>query len=60
MFAQIVSTKKPDGKTYQYLHIVESYREGRTVKKRRVASLGIPTPNKTLSVTKAQHMTSAE
>ncbi|ACV58531.1 hypothetical protein Aaci_1507 [Alicyclobacillus acidocaldarius subsp. acidocaldarius DSM 446] len=40
MFAQIVSTKKPDGKTYKYLHIVESYREGRTVKKRRVASLG--------------------
>ncbi|MCY0900478.1 MAG: hypothetical protein OWU33_16425 [Firmicutes bacterium] len=40
MFAQIVSTKKPDGQTYQYLHIVESYREGRPVKKRRVASLG--------------------
>ncbi|WP_232070086.1 hypothetical protein [Kyrpidia spormannii] len=40
MFAQIVSTKKPDGKTYKYLHIVESYREGGTVKKRRVASLG--------------------
>ncbi|WP_231862933.1 IS1634 family transposase [Alicyclobacillus mali (ex Roth et al. 2021)] len=40
LFAQIVSTKKPDGKTYKYLHIVESYREGRTVKKRRVASLG--------------------
>nr|WP_026962433.1 IS1634 family transposase [Alicyclobacillus herbarius] len=40
MFAQIVSTKKPDGKTYKYLHIVESSREGGTVKKRRVASLG--------------------
>ncbi|WP_245543422.1 IS1634 family transposase [Kyrpidia tusciae] len=40
LFAQIVSTKKPDGKTYKYLHIVESYREGGTVKKRRVASLG--------------------
>ncbi|WP_245629153.1 IS1634 family transposase [Alicyclobacillus shizuokensis] len=40
LFAQIVSTKKPDGKTYKYLHIVESYRDGRTVKKRRVASLG--------------------
>ncbi|SHL12632.1 hypothetical protein SAMN05443507_14110, partial [Alicyclobacillus tolerans] len=25
-----------------------------------LTSLGIPTPNKTLSVTKAQHMTSAE
>ncbi|WP_425059291.1 hypothetical protein SCACP_39750 [Sporomusa carbonis] len=40
MFAQIVSTKKPDGKTYRYLHIVESYREGKSVKKRRIASLG--------------------
>lgn len=40
MFAQIVSTKKPDGKTYRYLHIVESYREGNTVKKRRIASMG--------------------
>lgn len=40
MFAQVVSTKKPDGKTYKYLHIVESYREGKTVKKRRIASLG--------------------
>ncbi|WP_425057930.1 hypothetical protein SCACP_25010 [Sporomusa carbonis] len=40
MFAQIVSTKKSDGKTYRYLHIVESYREGKSVKKRRIASLG--------------------
>ncbi|MDI6879634.1 MAG: hypothetical protein QMC95_15035 [Desulfitobacteriaceae bacterium] len=40
MFAQIVSTKKPDGKTYRYLHIVESYRDGKSVKKRRIASLG--------------------
>ncbi|MCL6445766.1 MAG: IS1634 family transposase [Alicyclobacillus sp.] len=40
MFAQVVSTKKPDGKTYKYLHIVESYRDGGTVKKRRIASLG--------------------
>lgn len=40
LFAQVVSTKKPDGKTYKYLHIVESYREGKTVKKRRIASLG--------------------
>lgn len=40
MFPQIVSTKKADGKTYRYLHIVESYRDGKTVKKRRIASLG--------------------
>lgn len=40
MFAQIVSTKRPDGRTYRYMHIVESYREGKTVKKRRIASLG--------------------
>lgn len=40
MFAQIVSTKKADGRTYRYLHIVESYRDGKTVKKRRIASLG--------------------
>ncbi|MDI6916092.1 MAG: IS1634 family transposase, partial [Desulfitobacteriaceae bacterium] len=40
MFPQIVSTKKPDGSTYRYLHIVESYREGKSVKKRRIASLG--------------------
>lgn len=40
LFPQIVSTKKADGKTYRYLHIVESYREGNHVKKRRIASLG--------------------
>jgi len=40
LFPQIVSTKKADGKTYRYLHIVESYRDGKTVKKRRIASLG--------------------
>jgi transposase len=40
MFAQIVSTKRADGRTYRYLHIVESYREGKSVKKRRIASLG--------------------
>ncbi len=40
MFAQIVSTKRPDGRTYRYMHIVESYREGKTVKKRRISSLG--------------------
>nr|WP_040290307.1 IS1634 family transposase [Alicyclobacillus hesperidum] len=40
MFPQIVTTKKPDGRTYRYLHIVESYRDGNTVKKRRIASLG--------------------
>jgi len=40
LFPQIVTTKKPDGSTYRYLHIVESYREGKTVKKRRIASLG--------------------
>lgn len=40
MFPTIVSTKKADGKTYRYLHIVESYRDGKTVKKRRIASLG--------------------
>lgn len=40
MFPQVVSTKKSDGRTYRYLHIVESYREGKSVKKRRVASLG--------------------
>ncbi len=40
MFAQIVLTKKPDGRTYKYLHIVESYRDGKTIKKRRIASLG--------------------
>jgi transposase len=40
LFAQIVSTKRPDGRTYRYMHIVESYREGKTVKKRRIASLG--------------------
>jgi len=40
MFAQIVTTKKPDGSTYRYLHIVESYRVGYQVKKRRIASLG--------------------
>ncbi|QQE78184.1 IS1634 family transposase [Alicyclobacillus sp. SO9] len=40
MFAQVVSTKRPDGRTYRYMHIVESYREGKTVKKRRIASLG--------------------
>lgn len=40
MFAQIVSTKRPDGRTYRYMHIVESYREGKSVKKRRIASLG--------------------
>lgn len=34
------SHKKPDGKIYKYLHIVESYREGKTVKNRRIASLG--------------------
>jgi transposase len=40
LFPQIVSTKKADGKTYRYIHIVESYRDGKTVKKRRIASLG--------------------
>ena len=40
MFPQIVTTKKPDGSTYRYLHIVESYRVGAAVKKRRIASLG--------------------
>ena len=40
VFAQIVSTKRPDGRTYRYMHIVESYREGKAVKKRRIASLG--------------------
>lgn len=40
LFAQIVSTKRPDGRTYRYMHIVESYREGKQVKKRRIASLG--------------------
>jgi len=40
MFPQIVTTKKPDGSTYRYLHVVESYREGASVKKRRIASLG--------------------
>jgi len=40
LFPTIVSTKKADGKTYRYLHIVESYRDGKTVKKRRIASLG--------------------
>ena len=40
VFAQIVSTKRPDGRIYKYMHIVESYREGKTVKKRRIASLG--------------------
>lgn len=40
MFPTIVSTKKADGKTYRYFHVVESYREGKTVKKRRIASLG--------------------
>lgn len=40
VFAQIVSTKRADGLTYRYMHIVESYREGMTVKKRRIASLG--------------------
>ncbi len=40
LYAQIVSTKKADGRTYRYLRIVESYRDGKTVKKRQVASLG--------------------
>jgi len=40
VFAQIVSTKRADGRTYRYMHIVESYREGKSVKKRRIASLG--------------------
>ncbi|EGW39437.1 transposase IS4 family domain protein [Desulfosporosinus sp. OT] len=39
MFPQIVSTKKGDGKTYRYLHIVESYRDGKILKKRRITSL---------------------
>jgi hypothetical protein len=36
LFPQVVSTKKSDGRTYRYLHIVESYREGKSVKKRSV------------------------
>ena len=40
LYAQIVSTKKADGRTYRYLRIVESYRDGKTVKKRQIASLG--------------------
>jgi len=40
VFAQIVFTKRADGRTYRYMHIVESYREGKSVKKRRIASLG--------------------
>ncbi len=40
MFPQIVTTKKSDGSAYRYLHIIESYRVGSAVKKRRIASLG--------------------
>lgn len=40
LYAQVVTTKKPNGQTYRYLRIVESYRDGKTVKKRQVASLG--------------------
>lgn len=40
VFAQIIFTKRADGRTYRYMHIVESYREGKSVKKRRIASLG--------------------
>lgn len=40
LFAQIVTMKKPHGRTYKYVHIVEPYREGKSVKKRRIASLG--------------------
>lgn len=39
MFPRVVTTKRGD-KTYRYLHLLESYREGKQVKHRSVGNLG--------------------